>query len=234
MTARSPVAPRVRPVSRLRVLAAALALLAALAGVVALTQYLRHPPTVTPITEPYDPGDPRDGLDCPSTEVSSDPDTPLDVSSNDLYECPQVFDGHTVRYEGEVVGAVLRRADGAWVQLNDDAYAGDLGPLPAHREFRGGNSGVGVHLPEGVASQIESIGGPASTGDVLAVTGVSHQSDPHSGEAAIIRASGATVVARGVPISHDALPDRRIAGVILALLAAGSVFAGRVVARRRR
>lgn len=225
--------PRLRPVSRPRVLAGGLALLAALAGVVGLAEYLRHPPTVTPAIEPYDPGDPREDTECPSRLVAIRPPGPVEVSSNDLYACPQVFDHQRVRYEGEVIGAVLRRSDGAWVQLNDDAYAADLGPLPAHREFRGGNSGVGVHLPEDLADEIESVGGPSTTGDVLAVTGVSYQSDPDSGEAAVIRASGATVTARGEPISHAALPDRRIAGIVLALLAAGLVVAGRVVARRR-
>lgn len=218
-----------RSVSRLRVLVAGLVLLGALSGVVVLAEYLRHPASAVPVTDPVDgPRDPREEVACPPVRSAPGNDgSPVPVGANDLYDCPQAYDGRLVRYEGEVVGALLDRADGAWAQLNDDAYAGGVGPLPAHREFRGGNSGVGVHLPRDLADTVEWVGGPAARGDVLAVTGIYHQSDAGSGEAFVIRAGSGEVTARGSPIEHEDVPGRRIAGVLLAAAALALLTVGR-------
>lgn len=217
-----------RPVSRPRALIGGLLLLAVLTGVVMLVEYLRHPPAVAPVAELPDASDPRDEIECPpAPSVGGADERPVPVNSNDLYDCPHTYDGRPVRFEGEVVGALLDRADGAWTQLNDDAYAGDLGPLPAHREFRGGNAGVGVHLPRDLADAVEWVGGPAARGDVLVVTGPYHQSDADSGEAAVIRASAGEVIATGSPIEDRVMPDRRVAGIILAVAAMALLGAGR-------
>jgi hypothetical protein len=223
------MARRVRPVSRLGVLGGALVLLAVLAGVAALAEALRHPPTVAPVELPEEDGDPRDEVVCPAPP---DPEgAPPRVSSNDLYECPHVYDGRAVRYEGEVVGALLRRAEGTWTQLNDDVYAGDLGPLPAHREFRGGNAGVGVLLPHALARGVEWVGGPNARGDVLTVVGTFHLSDPASREVAVIRATEGHVARAGSPIEHAPLSDRRFAGLVLAAAAGIMLLVARYAAR---
>lgn len=211
------------------VLAVAMVAFVGLAALVASVDALRHPPAIEPAPVPDDDGDPRQAITCPEHPPSdSEP-----VTSDELYECPAVFDGATVRFRGEVVGALLERADGAWTQLNDDAYAGDLGPLPAHRDFRGGNAGVGVHLAADLADQITYIGGPHARGDVLTVTGVFHRVDAHSGEVAVIRAHEGDVSQPGEPISHRALPDRRTVGILVAL-AVAALFAGEQVVRSRR
>jgi hypothetical protein len=44
-----------------------------------------------------------------------------------------------------------RALPGAWLHLNDDRYALDLGPLPQHRTAVAGNSGVPVLVPAAVA-----------------------------------------------------------------------------------
>lgn len=204
------------PINRPRVLLGTLCVLALLVGVVMIAEVLRHPPAVTPGPLEADAGDVRDEISCPGTSPRSGPM----VSSDELNDCPADYDGRAVVYEGEVVGALLTRRDGAWVQLNDDVYAGDLGPLPAHRDFRGGNAGIGVFLPAGLVDMVEMVGGPAARGDVLRITGVFHRVDPASGEVAVIRANGAEVRSRGAPIVHEPLRDRRIVGGILALLAA--------------
>jgi hypothetical protein len=222
---------RVYPVPRQRVLGAALVLLAVLAGVAGLANALRHPPAVSPVADPYEPADPRDEVECPP--APSRAEAPVTVSASELYNCPHAFDGLPVRYEGEVVGAVLLRPDGAWVQLNDDAYAGDLGPLPAHRQFRGSNSGVGVHLPRHLAEDIASVGGPHTRGDRLAVTGTYRLSDTASGEVSIIRAQTAEIVRPGGPVSREPLRNRRGAGMILFLLAAASLGGPLLTSRGR-
>ena len=54
--------------------------------------------------------------------------------------------GHHLRGRGRRRRAAAQRR-GAWVLVNDDAYALDVGPLQGHSQFRGGNSGLSVWLP---------------------------------------------------------------------------------------
>lgn len=236
---------RTRPVARGRVLLASLLIVGGLAGIVTLAELLRHPlPDTAPGGPPADEpaGDPRAEVTCDEPvpregQERSDEDAASAsrqfVRSNELYDCPQQFDGRRVRYRGEVVGAILRRADGAWVQLNDDVYADALGPLPAHRDFRGGNAGVGVFVSHQVADAIDAIGGPGERGDILEISGVFHRVDPATAEVAIIRSSEASVSAAGEPLVDPALADRRAAAILFLLLAAGLTVAERIVARRR-
>jgi hypothetical protein len=155
------------------------------------------------------------------------------VSSNLLYDCPQSFDGRRVTYEGEVVGAVLERDGGAWVQLNDDVYAGIAGPLPAHRDYRGGNAGVGVFVPQEAVDDIAWVGGPDTLGDVLRVVGTFHRVDPVSADVAVIRAEAATVSETGGPFERVPLPDRRNVAIVVAVLALLVTAAERYAARNR-
>lgn len=228
------------PVPRRRVLAGALVALIVLGAALGLTEWLRHPPANRP--SPIEPGtaDVRAPVTCPDpapredrpTRRTANPGPPIRVSSSELYDCPASHDRQLVTFEGEAVGALLARDGGAWTQLNDDVYAGDLGPLPSHRDFRGGNAGVGVFLPADLAEQIEHVGGPHRRGDIVAVTGTFHRVDPTTNEIAVIRAVTATVRTPGEPIDHPPLRDRRIVGVLLALAAVGASLGQRAAGRR--
>jgi hypothetical protein len=231
-----------RPVSRLRVLLGALALFGTLAGVIALSELLRHPPADIDAAIAPDAGDIRDEVVCPRVPPEEDPAPEaldghrdagpvVDVTSEDLYDCPAVYEGRLVRYEGEVVGALMHRGDGAWTQLNDDLYAGELGPLPTHRGYQGANAGVGVFLPSGLTEEVQTVGGPRARGDVLVVVGIFHRVDPDSREVAIIRADTVAIAGRGQPVDHAPLRDRQITGILLALAAAGLTTAHRIATR---
>ena len=230
-----------KPVERVRVLVGALGLLAVLATLVLLGEVLRHPDLPTGVPESQLPGsDPRDDIECPDPlpregqqrEAGTQAASIQEVNSNDLYSCPSFYDGQRVRYRGEVVGALLHRDTGTWVQLNDDVYAELIGPLPAHRDFRGGNAGVGVLLPTALSEEISFVGGPQTRGDVLEIEGTFNRVDP-SGEVAVIRADSAVITASGEPFSDPPLTDRRIVAVVAVLVAAGIGIAERVVAQRR-
>lgn len=230
-----------RPVERMRVAFGALGLIAMLGALVLIGEVLRHPDLPTGVNEGQLQGsDPRDAVECPQPlpreGQERDGDQPVaaivDVTSNDLYSCPEFYDGERVRYRGEAVGALLHRDAGTWVQLNDDVYAELLGPLPAHRDYRGGNAGVGVLLPRALSAQISHIGGPQTRGDVLEIEGTFNRVDP-SGEVAVIRADSAVVTTAGEPFPDRLLSDRRIVAIIAVLIAAATVVAERVVARRR-
>lgn len=232
-----------RPVSRLGALIGVLAVLLSLAAVAALAETLRHPHPEAEM-RPAEPGaDPRDEVVCPRPlpregesrlgVVGRDPELTA-VSSDDLYDCPEFFDQQVVSFQGEVVGGVMRRDEGAWVQLNDDAYAGLLGPLPAHRDLRGGNSGIGVLVPHDVAEGIEVVGGPATRGDLLSVMGVFYRVDPGTREVAVIRATTVEVLRSGTEVEQPRLPEREVVGWLLAALAALAVAGERIALRRHR
>lgn len=213
----------------------AVALLALLAGVVATAEILRHPPAAGPSLPAPDAGDVRDEVECadlvPPQRGATAP-AALRVSSADVHDCPTIFDQRAVIYEGEAVGALLERRDGAWIQLNDDAYGGDLTPLPGHRDFRGANSGVGVFLPPEHVELVDTVGGPGARGDTLRVTGTFHRVDPASGEAGVIRADQAVFVSPGSTTDQQPLRARRIVGMVLALVAVAMTVAFRRSSRR--
>lgn len=230
-----------RPIPRRNVAAAGLGLFLLFAAVIGAAEWLRHPAPEQTVPESELAGsDPREELLCPEPlpregqTRDTDPATTaaVRVNSNDLYDCPQSFDGRRVVYRGEAVGALLERDRGVWTQLNDDVYAELLGPLPAHRDYRGGNAGVGVLLPREAADLVRFVGGPQTRGDVLEVLGTFHRVDP-TGEVAVILVDAATRTADGEPFPDPPLNDRLIAGVAAMLLAIALVVTERVVASRR-
>lgn len=246
MSRRSRGSARRRPEQGLRrrsLIVGAVVGLAALLAIVALAEGLRHPhPGDLLIDEPL--ADPREEVACPEPELAEEqpvdadltlqrPVPPRAVSSSDLLDCPESYNRRAVRFQGEVVGGLFRRDGGAWTQLNDDAYADLVGPLPAHRNYRGGNSGIGVLLPDDVAEQVTTVGGPRDQGDLLEVVGVFRRVDPATGEVAVIVVDSGEVVREGRPFEDVPLRDRDVAAVVLALLAVGAVVTERVVARRR-
>lgn len=154
-------------------------------------------------------------------EQTALPALPEEVTSNDLYDCPQSWDERRVRYVGEVVGGLLSRGEVVWTQVNDDVYGDQGAPLPTHRDFRGGNAGVGVLLPAADAAAIRWVGGPGQHGDVVVVTGVFHRVDESSGEVAVIIAEQASVLRAGRELTVPPAPGRSIVAVVFALLALG-------------
>jgi hypothetical protein len=228
-------------VQRVRVLGGVLCLLAVLGLVVLTGESLRHPHRPTDLAgEQAGAADPRTEVTCEAPlpregqrrDPAGDASVTVEVSSRNVYDCPQNYDGHRVRYRGEVVGALLWREIGVWVQLNDDVYAGAFGPLPTHRDFRGRNSGVGVLLLPDHAALIDRVGGPQTHGDVIEVEGVFNRVDP-TGEVAVIRADTARMVSEGGPYSDPPLGDRRVVAIVAVLLAGVVVAAERKVAQQR-
>lgn len=155
------------------------------------------------------------------------------VKSSAIYECPDLFDGHVVVYIGEVVGDVLRRDGGAWVLMNDDAYALEVGPLLGHREFRGANSGLSVWLPERLVELVEHPGGSDRRGDVLRLRGVVLRADPSDGGGLTFRAIDGRRIADAVEVDDPLNGPQAIAAVLIAIGAVVVAMIERNVARRR-
>ncbi|MFH1678523.1 MAG: DNA-binding protein [Candidatus Omnitrophota bacterium] len=76
------------------------------------------------------------------------------VSSVELIQAGQDYDGKEIIYEGEVIGEVMNRKGGTWVNIND------------------GDNSIGVWMPTELAAVIEYKGGYKFQGDIIRVNGV--------------------------------------------------------------
>lgn len=230
---------RRRPVSDRALAQVALALVA-IAFVVLGTVQLQHTSpqgSFVPLAEALQEEPPVDVVTCERTLPGEDEDETVlglvgRITSVDAVACPRRFDGRTVTYVGEVVGDVLRRDGGAWVQVNDDAYAMEVGPLPAHREFAGGNTGLSVWLPEDFVDVVARPGRRGLRGDVILVEGLFLRADPDDGGGLTIRATNARRLASATPIDRPVHVPQAIAAGVAALIALGTVLRERRVRTR--
>lgn len=190
-------------------------------------------------TAPQDANDPAitctrrtsGGTTTPEGATIRLPDRP--VRSSEVVNCPDVFDGREVEYRGEVVGDVLRRDGGAWLLVNDDAYALSVGPLPAHREFSGTNTGLAVWVDTATAATIEHTGGPARRGDVFRFTGTILRVDPADGGGLTLRASDVELLSRGGPVELPTHDGQTRVAIVAAIAALAVSVAERIRARTR-
>jgi hypothetical protein len=93
-----------------------------------------------------------------------------EVSSEDLIERMDEYDGREVIFRGEAVGDVMVRGDYAWITVNDDHYSREA--LHEAGKLRGGNSGIGIWLPAAEAEQVTVVGRYGTVGDYVEVRGV--------------------------------------------------------------
>jgi hypothetical protein len=155
------------------------------------------------------------------------------VTSAIVYACPRLLAGRDVVYVGEIVGDVLRRDGGAWVQMNDDAYALELGPFGAHRETRGFSSGLAVWLPDGLHEQLGAPGRHGRRGDVVRVEGTLLRADPSDGGGITVRAATLEVLAPSTAVVEPLNVPLVVSATATALLACLSWGWARLRARRR-
>lgn len=155
------------------------------------------------------------------------------VSANEVNLCPRRFDGRLVTYLGEVVGDVLQRSGGAWVQINDDAYGLVSGPLPSHRDFSGTNSGLAVWLPAEIVEDVHTPGRRGVRGDIVRIVGVLHRADPQDGGGLTIRAREIRLLSPAVSVPQPVHRDQAIAAAAVSLLAIGLIIYGRRVSSLR-
>ena len=73
------------------------------------------------------------------------------VSSSELIRNAQGYDGSEIVYEGEVIGEVMQRRDGAWVNISD------------------GENSIGVWMSSELAAAIEYKGSYKAKGDILMI-----------------------------------------------------------------
>jgi hypothetical protein len=140
------------------------------------------------------------------------------VSAALVLSCPAAFDGAVVTYAGEVVGDVLVRDGGAWLLVNDDDYALEVGPLPTHRDLRGTNSGLAVWLPADQVTLLGEPGRPGRRGDIIQVVARVARTDLSDGGGLTLRASEMVVLAAGASVDEPLdVAQAVLAGILLAI-----------------
>ena len=130
-------------------------------------------------------------------------DEAVEVTTNDLFEDWEEYDGKEVILIGEAVGDVMDRGDHAWVTVNDDFYSREA--LHETGALVGQNSGIGVWLPTQEAEKINRLGRYGSMGDLVEVCGIFYADDEEHGGDFDIQASSLTVLEPGRDI--DTSPD---------------------------
>jgi hypothetical protein len=129
-----------------------------------------------------------------------------EVSSAEVVERPQRWDGRHVTFVGEVIGEAMVRGEVAWLHVNDDGYA--HGTIPEGAELVGYNSGLAIIAPTNLLGPIRHFGLHDTRGDMVEVVGVFHAADPRYGGDMLIEAESVTVVADGGRIQMQGVRNR--------------------------
>jgi hypothetical protein len=121
---------------------------------------------------------------------------PAVLPVEDLLADGAAYDGEQITVEGELVGDYGFRDDGfMWTQLNDDSYARaaivDGGPRT------GSNTGIGIRMPERLASDLDPVGGYRLEGPVVQATGTWRFHDPDRGGESYLDVAALEVVKPG-------------------------------------
>ena len=157
---------------------------------------------------------------CPSDSDLARRGDPLTVTSTELIDCSDAFDGHRVTYAGEAVGVVLQRSGRAWLHLNDDPYGLSLGPLPSHRVTVGGNAGMAVSVPVDAARSVVA-GDFRHRGTGVRVVGTYMVTHPDDAGSPAIHAETVEIVRGPQPLSHRLSARRAVAAALAVLVSAG-------------
>lgn len=107
-----------------------------------------------------------------------------DVSSEELINHALEHDGQVVVYQGELIGAFLKRGSFVWLNLND------------------GKNVIGVWASRDLASPVEIAGDYMHRGDIVKIKGVFHRSCAEHGGGLDIHASELKVMTRGSEARH--------------------------------
>lgn len=123
------------------------------------------------------------------------------VSSGELVENPEQWEGKKIVFEGEAIGDAMVRGAVGWLHVNDDAYA-EL-PIPAGGAPQGYNSGHAVLAPAREVAKVTMFGSYRARGDIVRVTGTFRATDPQHGGDMLIEAERIDVLEPGFVIVRE-------------------------------
>lgn len=135
-------------------------------------------------------------------------------SGRELTENSSKFDGRVVKFQGEVIGVMIRD-DFAWVNVLDHGFA------------------VGVWCRAEDAKKISIIGDYRHVGDIVVVTGIFHMACPEHGGDMDIHADSFTVLTAGREIHRPLNLTLLTMSVVLAAFAAVLLVSLRYIRKER-
>lgn len=139
------------------------------------------------------------------------------IDSGTLIDKSDLFDGRMVTYRGEVVGDVMVRSDGIWLNINDDPYSRQ----GERFHLAGYNRGQSVLAPKTAAKTVKYAGNYVQRGDTVEVTGIFHKAASKYGGEMMIEAKSVTLVKRGFPLVHIISRRRAVLAVVWMAIAVG-------------
>jgi hypothetical protein len=122
------------------------------------------------------------------------------ISSDELISRAKEYDGKTVVYQGEVIGEVMTRGQGAWINVQDSQAA------------------IGVWLPLVLARGVSQTGSYKFKGDMVEVSGVFQRACPEHGADLDIHAQSLRKVQAGYPLKEKVSPDKIKAAQVFAVI----------------
>lgn len=122
------------------------------------------------------------------------------ISSEELIRNNQNYDAKEITYEGEVIGEVMRRKDGVWVNVYDN------------------NNCIGVWMTKELAGIITYAGSYKTQGDIVQVDGVFNKSCPEHGGDLDIHATSLRKIKSGWVKEEKLIPTKRNLLIILSVI----------------
>ncbi len=123
------------------------------------------------------------------------------VSVRELYANSKTLDGQEVVFEGEVIGEVIQRSEGCWINVHD------------------GTEAIGVLIRPQDAGLIEFTGSYTCRGDIVRVNAVFNRAcDTHTGSMDL-HAKDLERIKAGRKIEHFVSPKKKNAAVVVLLAA---------------
>jgi hypothetical protein len=151
------------------------------------------------------------------------------VTSLELVEHPEEWDGRRITFTGEAIGSAMRRGALTWLHLNDDTYGMADGATPIR--LQGYNSGHAVVIASELAEEVTRFGSHGQRGDRVTVEGVFHAADSRFGGDMLIEADALAVVVPGRRMDDSVDTWKPVA---IAVLAVSAVLGYVSLSRRRR
>ncbi|MCX5698357.1 MAG: DNA-binding protein [Candidatus Omnitrophica bacterium] len=124
------------------------------------------------------------------------------ISSSELINHAQEYDGKLIAYSGEVIGDVMLRGEFAWVNIND------------------GQNALGAWMSAALAKEIKFTGNYKSRGDSLEIVGVFHRACLEHGGDLDIHAQSLRKIGNGRIVKEKLNFDK----VSLSLILLGALF----------
>ncbi len=119
------------------------------------------------------------------------------ISSSELINNAKQYDGKTVVYQGEVIGDIMKRANFAWININD------------------GQNALGIWILKDLTKDIVYTGSYKFRGDIIEITGIFHRACVEHGGDLDIHAQSLRKTSAGRYIQERLNPAKRNQVIIL-------------------